>query len=233
MTSRITHFCRPCRKGFTLLEILVAILIFGIVMATIFGSFRTVFSNSAKLAQANADDEIAVSCFARITADLASLYVPQRPYYRPPGINDPPTPYRVVADTFSAAGQDFPRLRFTSLAHTPLNSDHQTGIAEIVYYVMATGDGQLVLRRSDTLFPYRPFKARSTDPVLCPDITALTIELYDAKGEVHKAWNSDSEDYGRATPRAVRVAMVIGSSVNARHFETTVKLPVFRERERP
>lgn len=232
MKPRSAFFSRPRQKGFTLLEILVAILIFGIVMATIFGSFNTVFSNSAKLSQANADDEIAAGCFARITADLASIYVPQPPYFKPPGINDPPTAYRVVLDTFSAGGQEFPRLRFTSLAHTPLNGDQRTGIAEIVYYVMADDD-HMVLKRADTLFPYHDFEARSTDPVLCPHITALTIELYDAEGEVHDAWDSDSPDFGRATPQAVHLALAMGSGDDARKFETTVKLQVYRDRERP
>ncbi len=215
--------------GFTLVEILVAITIFAVVMATVFGSFQAVFFNSEKIRQSDAAIELAKACFDRMVSDLMEIYVSLPPYYRPPGMNDPPTDYRLVADTPMVEGREFSRLRFTSLAHTPMGAHPDDGIAQIVYYVMATEDGRLDLRRSDTLYPYKTVKPRQSDPLLCRDIDSFTVELVDHEGKTHPRWNSDNDEFGYATPRAVRIAVAIGRPPDVHKFETTVKLPVFRE----
>ena len=49
--------------GFTLVEILLAIAMFAVVMATIFGSFQAVFFNSEKIGQSDAAFDAARACF--------------------------------------------------------------------------------------------------------------------------------------------------------------------------
>ena len=220
-------------SGFTLVEILVAIAIFAVVMTTVFGSFQAVFSNNEKIRQSDVAIEAAKDCFDRMVIDLSEIYIPQSPYYKPPGINDPATAYRVVADTAVVENREFSRLRFTSLAHTAMGLNPADGIAEIVYYVMPAGEDRLDLRRSDTLFPYRSFEPRKTDPILCRNIGAFVVELVDHEGKTHPRWNSDGEDFEYATPRAVNILVAIGQPPEERKFETTVRLPVFREAERP
>ena len=215
--------------GFTLVEILVAITIFAVVMATVFGSFQAVFFNSEKIRQSDAAIDAAKACFNRMVLDLMEIYIPHPPYYQPPGMNDPPTDYRLVADTPTVEGREFSRLRFTSLAHTPMGAHPAEGIAQIVYYVTATEDGRLDLRRSDTLYPYKTIKPSQSDPLLCRDIDSFTVELVDSEGKTHPRWNSDNNEFGYATPRAVRIAVAIGRPPDVHKFETTVKLPVFRE----
>lgn len=217
-------FCR----GFTLVEILVAIVLFAVVMTTVFGSFQAVFSNSESLQQSDVAIEAAKDCFDRMVIDLTEIYVPQPPYYKRPGSNDPATAYRLVADATVVEGKEFSRFRFTSLAHTPMGNHPTDGIAEIIYYVMSDEDGTLNLKRSDRLFPYAPFKPAKSDPVLCRNIDGFMVELIDHEGESHPGWDSDAEDVDYATPRAVRIAIAIGRSPEARKFETTVRLPVFR-----
>jgi general secretion pathway protein J len=219
--------------GFTLVEILIAIVIFALVMATVFGSFQAVFFNSEKIRQSDAAIDAAGACFDRMIIDLMEVYISQPPYYRPPGMNDPPTDYRLVADTTIEGGQEFSRLRFTSLAHTPMGIHPDDGIARIVYYVTAAEDGRLELRRSDSLFPYGEFKPGKSDPLLCRNVSTFTVELIDHEGNTHPRWNSDSDDFGYASPRAVHIAVTIGRPPEARKFETTVRLPVFRSPETP
>ena len=228
MTRRRTTAADWPRRGFTLVEILVAIIIFAVVMTTVFGSFQAVFFNSEKIRSADAAFEAAEACFNRMVADLLQIYVTQPPYYKPPGMNDPPTDYRLVATTPMVEGREFSRLRFTSLAHTPMGPHPGDGIAQIVYYVTAAEDGRLELRRSDTLYPYKAVKPNPTDPLLCRDVDSFTLELIDHEGQPHPRWNSDHDDFGYATPRAVHIALTIGRPPEVRRFETTVKLPVYR-----
>ncbi len=224
----------PARqRGFTLVEILVAIFIFAMVMATVFGSFQAVFFNSEKIRSADAATEAAQACFDRMVVDLLEVYIAQPPYYKPPGMNVPPTDYRLVADTTVVDGREFSRLRFTSLAHTPMGMNPGEGIAQIVYYVTAAEDGPPELRRSDTLFPYKDIKPGPADPLLCRNVDAFTVELIDHEGKSHPSWNSDNDDFGYATPRAVRIVLSIGRPPDVRKFETTVKLPAFRRPRNP
>ena len=60
-------------RGFTLVEVLVAILIFGIIVTTVFASHRTVFV-SAPIVENNIDlYEMAGTCLGRIALDLRSV----------------------------------------------------------------------------------------------------------------------------------------------------------------
>jgi general secretion pathway protein J len=224
--SRISH---PA-AGFTLMEILLAFLILGIVVTTILGSFNAVFSTTDTLENSGQYYEMAKNCLNRMTRDLDALFVTQSPLYKKRQFDDPPDPYRIVGGNSDVAGTGFANLRFSSSAHIPLDSAKGGGIAEIVYYVQAKNDGQLVLRRADHLYPYPPFEESSGDPVLCQDVKSLAFKYYNAEGEVSEEWDSDSDQNGFATPTAVGILLEIGNEFKFYTFETTVRLAVYREK---
>lgn len=149
-------------SGFTLIEILIAIFIFSIIVTTIFGSFTSVFS-SAKMIDEDIDAyEMAKNCFDRMILDLRSVRISSEFNYIRPGIgtDNPPDPYRIVGDISYAETGSFSRIRFTSQTHLPLEKSTQDGIAEIVYYVQSTDDDSYVLRRADSLYPYKRFEGK-------------------------------------------------------------------------
>jgi len=224
--SRIPH---PA-AGFTLMEILLAFLILGIVVTTILGSFNAVFSTTDTLKNSGQYYEMAKNCLNRMTRDLDALFVTQPPLYKKRQFDDPPDPYRIVGGNSDVGGTGFANLRFASSAHIPLDSVNRGGIAEIVYYVQAKNDGQLVLRRADHLYPYPPFEERSGDPVLCQDVKSLAFKYYNAEGEVSEEWDSDSDQNGYATPTAVGILLEIGNESKFYTFETTVRLAVYRKK---
>ena len=224
--SRIPH---PA-AGFTLMEILLAFLILGIVVTTILGSFNAVFSTTETLKNSEQYYEMAKNCLNRMTRDLDALFVIQPPLYKKRQFDDPPDPYRIVGGNADVAGTAFANLRFSSSAHIPLDSVNRGGIAEIVYYVQAKNDGQLVLRRADHLYPYPPFEERSGDPVLCQDVKSLAFKYYNAEGDVSEEWDSDSDQNGYATPTAVGILLEIGNEFKFYTFETTVRLAVYRKK---
>jgi general secretion pathway protein J len=225
-------------RGFTLLEILLAIFIFSIVVTTIFGSFNAVFSSADAIHQGTNLYEMGKNCMARMVADLQEIYVTRSPLYAKPGFNDPPEPYRVFGDSSYTGNGSFSRMRFTSFAHLPFGENRQEGIAEIIYYVALTRDGDAVLRRADTLFPYERFKdnrldEKGSDPILCEGVKSLKFTYLDDEGAEHEYWNSESDEFDHAAPRAVKITLEIGDPKNvlsSLFFETMVTFRTFRNK---
>ncbi len=212
------------------MEILLAFLILSVVVTTILGSFNAVFSTTDTLESSAKYHDMAKNCLNRMKIDLEGLYVIQPPFYKKPDFDDPPDDYRFVGTNADVGGTGFARLRFTSRAHIPFDTGDRRGIGEIIYYVQARSDGEMVLKRSDNLYPYPAFEEKGSDPVLCRYVKSLSFKYFDAEGEESEAWNSDEEDYDHATPTAVNILLEIGNESEVVPFETTVKLVVRRNK---
>ncbi len=217
-------------RGFTLMEILLAFLILGIVLTTILASFNAVFSTTDTLKNSSRYYDMAKNCLNRMTLDLGALYITRPPLYKPPGFDDPPDPYRIVGSNSDIGGTSFANIRFTSNAHIPLNKSARRGVAEIVYYVKVRDEGQPELRRADHLFPYPPFAENNGDPILSEHVKSLAFKYYDSEGTEFEEWNSDSDEYGYATPTAIGIQLEIGDESVSYNFETTVRFAVNREK---
>ena len=224
----VTRF-RDC--GFTLLEIMIAIFIFAIIATTIFTSYTSLLSGNETSDQENASYEMAKNCLNRMIVDLKSIHLTLPPGYSPPVLGEPPELYRIVGEIFDIQGVSFPRLRFTSLAHLSFGGKTEKGIAEIVYYVQASSDGNYVLKRSDNLYPYETFEEKAGDPVLCTDVKSLTFKYYDEDGTAYDLWDSDDEDFGYSTPKAIDINLELAENSNSLWFKTMVTLPVYRKKK--
>lgn len=218
-------------RGFTLLEIMIAIFIFAIIATTIFTSYSSLLSGSKTSDQGTASYEMAKNCLSRMIVDLESIHLTLPPGYSPPVLGEPPDFYRIVGEIFDVQGDSFPRLRFTSLAHLSFGGKTEKGIAEIVYYVQASGDGNYVLKRADNLYPYETFEEKNGDPVLCTDVKSLTFKYYDQDGTAYDLWDSDDEDFGYSTPKAIDINLELAESSDSLRFKTMVTLTVYRKKK--
>ena len=90
--------------GFTLMEVLVAITILAVVVTTILASFNSVFSTTEVLDESADIYEMAKNCMKRLTSDLESIQITQRPLYKPPEFDQPPDPYRIVTTSSDTDG---------------------------------------------------------------------------------------------------------------------------------
>ncbi len=217
--------------GFTLMEILVATAILAIVVTTILASFNSVFSTTAVLDESADIYEMAKNCLKRMALDLKSIHVTQRPIYKPPELDQPPDPYRFVATSEDTGGTGFAQnLRFTSRAHVGFENNFRQGVAEIIYYLKAGNDGHLTLKRADNLYPYPEFEERGSDPALCKYVKSLSFKFYDNEGIEFDAWDSDSEEFGYATPKAIGIKLELAPKAASHTFETMVSLPISREK---
>jgi len=229
---------RSARQGFTLLEILIAIFIFSVVITTIFSTFNAVISRTEVIKNGTGDYEMARTCLNRMVSDLTAIYVDQKPLYKPPDIDDGPDPYGFVGKEDSTGGKNFAQLRLASTEHLSMTGKVETGIAEIVYYVTEINDSdtgsRYVLKRSDTLYPETrdkdEFEPKDSDPLLCENLEALTFIYFDAEGEEHETWDSDSDGVKYATPSAVEIRLKITNGTDTYQLTTRTSLPVFREK---
>ncbi len=217
-------------KGFTLMEVLVAIAILAIVVTTILASFNSVFSTTEVLDESAEIYAMAKNCMKRIVLDLESIHIVQRPIYKPPELDQPPDPYRIVATTKDIGGTGFAQIRFTSRAHVVLENSPREGIAEIIYYVQSGDEGPPVLRRADNLYPYPDFEERGSDPVLSKYVKSLAFKFYDKEGLEFDVWDSESDEFGYATPTAIGIKLELAGKTTSHTFETMVSLPISREK---
>jgi len=216
--------------GFTLMEVLVAITILAIVVTTILASFNSVFSTTEVLDESADLYETAKNCMKRMVMDLESIHIAQRPIYKPPELDQPPDPYRLVATNQDIGGTGFAQIRFTSSAHVGFEKSPREGIAEIIYYVQSRDDGHPVLKRADNLYPYPDFEERSSDPVLSKYVKSLAFKFYDTEGLEYDVWDSDSEEFGYATPTAIAIRLELENKSASQTFETRVFFPLSREK---
>ncbi len=112
----------------------------------------------------------------------------------------------------------------------PIKHETQSNIPEIVYYVQAVNENDFVLRRADNICFDKPFEEKKSDPVLCENIKSLTFIYYDQEGAEYENWDSDLERFGHATPVAIGIKLEIGNDSDFQLFETTVAIPVHREK---
>jgi general secretion pathway protein J len=216
--------------GFTLLEVLLAIFFFSIIITTLFGAYTAVFDQAASVEDSLASSEMAQTCLKRILIDLQSIYVTLPPIYKRPTLEGDPDPYRIVSAPSETGGDRFMSLRFTSMAHVVLDRQVRSGVAEIVYYIQAREDDQFNLHRSDRLFFEEAFEPRPDAPILCEQVKRLTFKFIDHEGEEQDTWDSESEDFDHATPRAIIILLEIGNLDKSFAYEARINLPVSREK---
>ena len=218
-------------RGFTLVEILVAMFIFAVIATTLFGSFRSLFGQTGMVDGRMHTYAMAQNCLNRLALDLRSLHVAPPERYQPPGMENSGDPFRLVGEVVSVGSESFGRLRFASLAHLPFEDSRLRGVAEIVYYVMPDEKHHFVLRRADRIHPDTPFEESRRDPVIAEGVISLGLRYFDAKGTAHDAWDSDSGLYDYATPAAVEIALALNKASESVLFKTLVALPLSRTKK--
>ena len=242
MINRQTHnfFTFDSSRGFTLVEILVAITIFAIAVSMLFTSFNIVISQIHPINASIDQYEMAQTAMKIIEKDLMSLYVTGYSLYSPPDLinSDTGDRFRFTAKTVSIDENSFSQLRFASLDHINLNRDSRSVTGIIKYYTQVSEDGTIVLKRYDIGNIFYEDKGKdetaednnNNDPVICENVKIFEMIFIDQEGNTHEDWDSDSSDYDFATPFAVRIKLVIGNDEQSNSFATTIVLPVFRKK---
>ena len=222
---------RMKNKGFTLVELLLAVAIFGAVASTLFLTFNTIISNVNPMTGAMDHYESGIRAMDRLKADLMALYLAQPPVYYPPGGDRPRDRFRFVLGERDIQGRSFSLLRFASFEHLGFYPEDTDALGILSYFV-TPGKGGLVLRRWDRgLTYYREDGDPPLNiPVLCRGVQGFIIEAVDDQGEAQTHWHSDDPDHGYSTPISLRITLKIGDPQAPEVFASTLVLPSVRRK---
>lgn len=210
------------KKGFTLIEILIATLILGIVLTTVYASYSGTFRIIRETSQDAEVYSMARGALDRMSRDLqsAASYGGS---------------FTFTAKPQSLSGREFVRLTFRSTAHVEFGaSEPPAGIAVIEYLIdEGTEKEGYILSRGDSLFR-DPQKEAAPGYILCDQLEDLTYLFYDETGREHDRWDSGADggaQKGKAPAAvAIRLALVNKADRERPHlFMTRVRLSLSRQ----
>jgi general secretion pathway protein J len=227
-----TYDFRHFQSGFTLFELLVAIVIFALVVSTIYasatGSFRVVGETESR-AEIYRMARIAME---RMLEDLESVYVKGLPSEGEP-VADKLAVTSFVGEDKEIDGRSADSLRFTSRAHANLGGQEKDpGAVEIVYYVRESEGGEgFVLYRSDRPIFQAPWSSEEDTGglVLCEGLRSVDFTFHGEDDEIQDYWDSDAQEQKGALPRMVTVSLEFNGGLDTNvslRFVTSAALPV-------
>ncbi len=219
-----TSFCRGLTcHGFTLIEILIAVMIFSIVISTLFSSFNGFMITSENITRNVSQSGKMRDALKRICLDFEQLYALRVPRYSKPVFNSDPDPYRFVGKENRVGKKNFSSVTFASLAHAITGKDPRQGVAIISYYVKENEDGY-DLYRADSLPPYPEGLESCADHLLGKDISEFEMSYTDINGDESPYWDSESDEFKYIVPASVSLKIVFNSQGKNQVFETSIKL---------
>ena len=210
--------------GFTLIEVLVAVMIFSIVIFTLFSSFDGFMSTSENITRNVSQSGKMRNTLKRICLDFEQLYVLKVPRYSKPEFNSDPDPYRFVGKEVSVGQKIFSSVTFSSLAHAITGKDLRHGVVRISYYVKENENDTFDLYRADSLPPYPAALESCKDHILGKDISEFEISYTDINGDEYRYWDSESDEFKYIFPASVSLKILFNSQGKNQVFETSIKL---------
>lgn len=209
------------QRGFTLIEIMIAILILGLVLSTIYVAYNGAMRIVRDIEYENHLYKMARTAMDRMIKDLSSLQLAS-------GAFD----FR--AGKIILSNREFYALSFWSAAHLAFGENESEGRPASISYHVEKDEGRdsFSLWRSD-LSGAKPSKEKNISGgfVVCQNIESLKLRFYDSTGSELESWDSSSfsaAQQGRA-PVALKIELAL-VNLNEKEkpykFMTKVFLPV-------
>lgn len=214
-------------KGFTLIEVVLAVLLFGILSTTLFISYKSLFTAREKVDGKIEIYSQAETALSRIIEDLTNFYCEKRPLFKESDEFDFKSKYFFIAENEFNGKTDSTRLMFTSYSHLGFGNDKKDTPALIFYYLKNN-----ILYRGDFTYPY-PEEIEEMEKLsfpLCENVSKFKLFFYDEDEKEDETWNSDEEAFYYATPFYIKLQLGLNSGEETEFFETKIKPPVFREK---
>jgi len=212
-------------RGFTLIEILIAVLILGFLMTTLFTSFQSFIFSSTAVSKEIETQEQKIALLRLLERDLDSLHITLPPRYQKPESPTSKDPFGFQGIEESVSGILVSRLGFASLNHLSLEKDDIPGVARITYYAKPNKENGMDLCRSDRLRPFDEPEESSCDPVLVRNISGFEVVYVDYEENELTTWDSDSTTFKYRIP--VSVKFKISTNNGAGILETEIALLPF------
>lgn len=207
-------------RGFTLIEILIAIFILGVVLTTVFAAYSGTLTVIRDL-----EDEAQIYKMARIAMDRMSRDIC--------AAERSGKGFVFQSEKAPVGSREFASLFIWSGGHLAFEEGESSGqAASIAYNVKEDKDGGFSLWRSDVA-GYAPSTQKESDGgiIICQNLRALNLKFYDENRKEYDAWDTASslaEQKGKP-PVFARIELILDNANNAEkpyRFSTKVYLPV-------
>ncbi|BHH86022.1 PulJ/GspJ family protein [Desulforhopalus sp. 52FAK] len=208
-------------KGFTLIELLLAIFIFAIVIASVYGAYRSTFHIIQGSEATLNESHKARAALERITEDITAIVTGPGGY--------------LVGTERDIAGSRGDSMTFISSTHISLGrKDVIKGDAVISYTSeIDESDNSMRLLRSDAVKkPGATVEGTNgTEYLLCSGLQEIRFTYFNDEGEETTNWETEStiESDGTVTgpelPAMVSIELVFkgsGTEESGNHFKTAV-----------
>jgi len=194
-------------SGFTLLEVLIAIAVLGLIGGLTWKTFDGAFSIKTRVEQAEERDQMVRSALNRFAREVSMTFLSE--HYDRKRFRERPTLFRLKDGRRSAD------LIFTSFAHERLHLDAKESDQALFQYSIGPDprDGSRLdlFRRVKPLLDEEPERGGDQE-VLAEGVLGFTVEAWDPKDREWRAdWNSNGADRtgGLLVPPRVRVSLVV------------------------
>ncbi len=214
-------------RGFTLVELLIAIFIFAIVVSSVYGAYRSTFKIVHDTESLLSTSRTARVAMERMTDDLIAI------------VGDSGGALRGEKHDISGARAD--SLAFVSSVHLVLSkTEVLNGYASIAYTVeLDKDDGLLNLYRSDTVLLPGGHTGENDlrKEMLAKGLKEMRFAYLDKDGKITDEWHSDEGqkilgDKGQQAepllPALIYLHLTFGKSIDSKGgtvFKTAVALP--------
>jgi len=223
---------RAREAGFTLLEILVAVVIMSIVLTFAFQAYRGIESAYTRVGSSTSRDRAARVVLDRLERELVGTVLIERDEGADPLLH----PYFFFGDGKPYAESEGDELRFVT--RTPLRPPGSLPVGlEIVTYGAVpsqTGAGLALLRQAEPLPPQLAKDVVWTSPEVVADNVALFLARYHSdQGDATEGWDSTGVEELDQLPTELVVTVSLlepsgpdGAMVPGPEFTRTIELPV-------
>lgn len=210
---------RPSR-GFTLVEVLIAVFILSIVLTTVYVSYSQTLRTARQMEEESALYGMARVAMDRLIKDLTSLQPSEGSFY-------------FSAEKKKLGAREFSHLSLWATGHLAFSETETAGRpAMITYYAAEQKDPQgFSLFRTD-VFGAKPRADDKSAPgfVICKNVDTFRLTFYDEAGVETDFWNASGTagDSKRSLPAAVKIELFLVNpqdSKNPFKFMTKVFLP--------
>jgi len=215
------------KKGFTLLEILIAIALFAALVAMLYPAYIGTFRNIDITESYGTIYRMARIALERISEDLECTC--------PPNTTEETDYDQAQLQAFLGKdsvidGRDADDLGFISEKHISFNGNKTSGRGLIKYYIKQNEDEDgFVLYRSDNLELENQPEDKTGGLVLCEGLNSINFFYQDENGDRYDYWDSSSDPFKGRLPVMVSVELEFLNQSDPESpikFITSVSLPL-------
>jgi len=174
--------------GFTLLEVLIAVAVLGLIGGLTFKSFDTAYDLKKRIEKAEERDQMMRAALSRMAREVSMAFLSE--HYDKKRYRTRPTWFRLKD------GRREARLLFTSFAHERLHTDAKEGDAAIFEYELATADdgsGRTDLFRRTKAIIDEEIERGGVKQPLAEGVLQFSVQCWDPKErEWRDEWDSNS-----------------------------------------